>query len=65
MPGCNNTVVKTPNKIFSPVPGPEKKKWAQATRCQDADTVKSSNVWFCCEDHFEVSHKQLHVKLSL
>ena len=57
VPGCKNTSVSAPNKIFLQVPKDLKTRrlWARLARREDASTLNSRNVWFCCEDHFNVS----------
>lgn len=57
VPGCKNTSVSAPNMIFLQVPKNLKTRrlWARLARREDASTLNSRNVWFCCEDHFNVS----------
>lgn len=54
VPRCESTSIRTPNKIFITVPRnfEYKKKWFKAAR---RDMPKSKTVFFCCEDHFDVS----------
>lgn len=59
VPGCSNTTVKTPEKIFISVPYNEeiRKKWCDAIRRNNKITPPLSNKThrYCCEDHFNVS----------
>ncbi|XP_043234118.1 uncharacterized protein LOC122387743 [Amphibalanus amphitrite] len=56
VPGCKNTSVSAPNKIFLTVPLQLKARrtWARAARRIDAGSLTSRNIWFCCEDHFDL-----------
>lgn len=54
VPGCKSTSVSTPHKVFITVPQiyTRKKSWFKAAR---RDMPKSKSIFFCCEDHFNVS----------
>lgn len=55
VPRCRCTSATTPNKIFITVPQEfeRREKWFKAVR---RDIPKSKSVFFCCEDHFNVSY---------
>ena len=57
VPGCKNTSSTTPKKIFLNVPRDLKRRrlWARLARREDAGCLTARNVWYCCEDHFDVS----------
>ncbi|CAM1305965.1 Uncharacterised protein g4211 [Pycnogonum litorale] len=54
VPGCKNTSIKTPNKLFITVPREKKrrKQWMRAARRQDEGTALTP--FFCCGDHFNL-----------
>ncbi|XP_018575991.1 uncharacterized protein LOC108914628 [Anoplophora glabripennis] len=54
VPGCKNTSVSTPNKIFISLPSDEnvRKLWQQSMRREKF--VSNKGTKFCCEDHFNV-----------
>lgn len=62
VPKCTNTSIKTPEKLFVPVPmDPKKrKKWLSLAR-RDPNSISANSNVYMCEDHFNVSiiHKLL------
>ena len=55
VPGCTNTTVRTPDKIFIGLPRSDKlrKLWSNAAH-RDGPLISASGS-ACCEDHFTVS----------
>lgn len=55
VPMCTNTSIKTPEKLFVPVPKGEniRKQWVKMIR-RDGEFSPQSGL-YCCEDHFDVS----------
>ncbi|KAF5298721.1 hypothetical protein FQR65_LT09590 [Abscondita terminalis] len=53
VPGCKNTSISAPQKLFLSVPKDysRKVKWFKAAR---RDVPKSKSMFFCCEDHFKL-----------
>ncbi|KAK5648217.1 hypothetical protein RI129_003109 [Pyrocoelia pectoralis] len=53
VPQCNNTSIKTPNKLFIHVPKDKKVRntWLNLSR---RDRQSSNSVIYFCEDHFDV-----------
>lgn len=56
VPGCTNTTIKTPEKLFVCVPKKPKvrKMWLKLAGRNPDSVVDDSTVFFC-EDHFNVS----------
>lgn len=54
VPLCTNTTKATPDKMFLNVPQDVKRrnKWFQAVH---RDNPQTKSIFFCCEDHFDVS----------
>lgn len=59
VPECRNSSAKTPGKRFFCVPAKlnVRRNWARAARRIDAEYLVSKHMWYCCEDHFQVSNK--------
>ncbi|XP_066258136.1 uncharacterized protein [Euwallacea similis] len=55
VPGCTNTSIKTPEKIFLTVPNnmQRKKKWFRAVK-RELKHVSIKTHFYCCEDHFKL-----------
>ncbi|KAK5650115.1 hypothetical protein RI129_001144 [Pyrocoelia pectoralis] len=67
VPQCNNTSIKTPNKLFIHVPKNKKVRntWLNLSR-RDRTSVSSNSVIYFCEDHFDLpndmeNYMQYHV----
>lgn len=56
VPQCNNTSIKTPNKLFINVPMKKKVRntWLSLAR-RDPAAISDNSVIYFCEDHFDVS----------
>lgn len=56
VPGCTNTSIKTPEKLFISLPKNRKirDKWMQLARRNPRD-ISDKTTPFFCEDHFCVS----------
>lgn len=56
VPGCTNTTIKTPKKVFVSVPKKPKmrKIWLKLAR-RNPDSIRDDSTVFFCEDHFNVS----------
>ncbi|XP_045502862.1 uncharacterized protein LOC123699569 [Colias croceus] len=55
VPGCRNTTIKTPDKLFICAPKDIKmrRKWLQLARRNPSD-ISIKTVIFFCEDHFDI-----------
>ncbi|KAL1487867.1 hypothetical protein ABEB36_015517 [Hypothenemus hampei] len=56
VPQCENTSIKTPEKLFVNVPRQSKmrKKWLQMAGRDPKDVKSNSHIYFC-EDHFNIA----------
>lgn len=56
VPQCDNTSIKTPNKLFVFVPHKKtiRDKWLKLARRDSTAILPSTHLYFC-EDHFDVS----------
>lgn len=52
---CENTTVKTPNKVFIHVPVSRKLQWLKACRRDVKDFSEKNIALYVCEEHFNVS----------
>lgn len=53
---CNNTTIRTPQKLFIPVPHKLiiRKQWLELAGRQPNEFNRTTSAYFC-EDHFDVS----------
>lgn len=65
VPGCTNTTVKTPEKLFVSVPKRPviRKVWLKLARRNPYKLADDSTI-FLCEDHFDVSIKLIISQLQ-